>query len=341
MRGWRLLLALPLAYLGTTAFTGPCGCDTDVMIASHGYTPLKPPSNLLQPGSIVAITHRRPFQAALICGPRASLGPNWKPQESPTSSQMTSKMNGKDFKVEASMMEAIRADARFSQVQSITATLNHARIVELRDEDVIRGQAERSEDCTAAIHSRMARGYRITMISSALSGDAVWQVRFATEAHLEGRAKLDMMDQLAIELGGNATSVTESEIRANDLVWGIKDDAYLVSLGLPDELMPTPDNHDPAAGFLTRDLGRARILPIPDAPVVAPSSYRQSLDGFEDNSEDGVRYYRQPTLTLPEGAPIFDPRHRPPRELPRQYILPSAPPLSSRPALETERSQSL
>lgn len=311
-----------VAFAGIQAFTGPCGCDSDAWLSFHGYTPLKPPSNLMQPGAIVAITHRRPFRAALICGPRASLGADWSPQESPTANQATSKMEGSSFKMEATFLESIKADARFEAVESITTTLTRARIVELRDEDVVMNVKNRSPECAAAIHARLARGYRITMISSALSGDATHNVRFSKDAHLEGRAKLDVMDQLAVELGGGVTSVSERDIRATDLVWGIRDDTYLVSIGLPDEILPTPDDHVPDLQRELQDRAVARILPIPDAPVVMPQNFRPSLDGFEDEQEQEalVRKYRQPTLPPVEGARIYDPRMAPSRRLPRNYI---------------------
>lgn len=295
----------------TVSVSGFECCDfSGALMRSYGYTQVKPPSNLMMPGSIVAVSHRRPFTAALVCGPRASLGSNWAAQESPTADAMTQKMNGRNLKIEANMLESIKMDARFSSIASVTMQISRARIVELRDEDVIQGVAHRSEACQTGIRERLRRGFKITMISSALSGDVTYKVRFQTQASLDARAKLDCLDQLAVELGGGATSVSATEIRAVDLVWGVRDDAYLSSIGVPDELMPAPA---PATRIIPNER-TANILPIPDAPVVNEMDRRPSMEGYDEDSANLIRYYRQPSRRPVDGAPIFDPRHRPTAE---------------------------
>ena len=311
MRRWlRVLGCLSLTI--TMAAKLDCCSGSSQLMKRYQYTEVSPPSNLFQPGAVVAISHRRPFTACLICGPRASLGAGLQVHQSPTAQGVTQKMNGRNFRLQAMYLEAIRADARFSAVTNVSMQLNNAHIVEINDTDVMEGVAHRSDVCRRSIQERLRRGFRITMIQSALSGDVVYRVSMNSEAQIDAKAKLNMMDQLAVELGGGATSVTAEEIRAQDLVWGIRDSDYLVTLGISDDILPTPEEvPDPMKSYLFSDLMRANILPIPDAPVVQPQDWRQSLDGYEDVEEHNIRLYRQPTRIPRQGAVIFDPRHAP------------------------------
>ena len=305
------LLAVVLGGAGSDECFGGCS-GSGQMMRRYGYTEVSPPSNLFQPGAVVAISHRRPFTACLVCGPRASLGPSLQVHQSPTAQAVSQKMNGRNFRMQAMYLEAIRADARFSSVNNVSMTLNNAHIVEINDTDVMEGVANRSEVCKRSIQARLARGYRITMIQSALSGDVVYRVSCNSEVQMDAKAKLNMMDQLAVELGGGATSVSAEEIRAQDLVWGIRDSDYLVTMGISDDILPTPESApDPMQSYLFANMHRANILPIPDAPVVQPTNWRQSLDGYEDVEEQNTRLYRQPTRTPRQGAVIYDPRHTP------------------------------
>ena len=91
----------------------------------------------------------------------------------------------------------------------------------------------------------------------------------------------------------------------------------------------------PDAQTMLQEMNKARILPVPDAPLVRSNNYRPSLDGFDDDPEQGVRTYRQPTALPVDGSRIYDPRLAPSRRLPPTYIAtPPAPP-------ERVRSQSL
>jgi hypothetical protein len=231
-----------------------------------GYTPLKPPSLLLQPGALVYIktASTGEFSAGLLCGPRASLGSHWKPMRSPTAPASLSRVKGASFNMDARLMEDIHADVRFQSISKITMSLVNATIVELSDIDVIDNVRYRSEGCRQAIKNRLNAGYKISMVQSALMGNVVYSISWDQSFKGSAQAKIDALSQLSLELGGGATSVTESVIKADGLIWGLIDSPFLASLSIPemDTSQYSPDAH------LIGPQVDATITPVPDTPVV-------------------------------------------------------------------------
>lgn len=266
----KLLVALSLL---------PClaGCPSaSSLMRSLGYTPLKPPSLLLQPGALVYVksSSSGEFSAGLLCGPRASLGSHWKPMRSPTASQSISKAKGQSFAMDASLMEEIRADVRFSNITKITMSLTNATIVEISDIDVIDNVRYRSEGCKAAIKHRLQHGYKVTMVHSALMGNVIYSVSWDSSFSANVRAKVRTLEQLALELGGGATSVTDSVIKSEGLAWGISDSPFLASLSIPEM---SNNRYDPSQRLIGNHLD-ATIPPVPDTPVVRADHEEQADD---------------------------------------------------------------
>lgn len=257
------LAALALTFAGCMPW-GRCPPLGDVM-RQYGYTELRPPSNLLQPGAIVYIIKRDPFVAGIICGPRASLGADWQPTVSATAPAELQRTQGHQVALGAPLMASIRADARFSSIKTITTTLNNPVLVEVDDVAVVEHQAARSEACRLAVHARLAQGYAVTMVSSGLRGDITYQVEWHQEANLGAQAKVAALGALAVELGGGATDWGAQHIAAQGLVWGIKDDAFLAALSV--EVLD--EQQVPRGTALLPVHEPAHLAPTPDAPLVA------------------------------------------------------------------------
>ncbi|RYF46490.1 MAG: hypothetical protein EOO38_14015 [Cytophagaceae bacterium] len=243
----------------------------------YGYTELRPPSTLLAPGALVSIISRDPFQAAIICGPKASLGPQLELQRSQTASGTVSQINNSTFSMDAGWLDLIRAEEKFSAVGSVTMTVSNAVIVEVRDEDVLMGLEHRSRACREAVRRRVEGHYTISMVASALMGDVVYSIKWskAHEQNLSKSEKIDALQNLAVKLGGSISSESASEIRAQGLVWGIRDDEFLSAMAityvaeenferntrhLPDTV--TLDNH------LLIEASATPANELPDAPVL-------------------------------------------------------------------------
>lgn len=250
---------------------GPCD-DPNLFLQSYGYSEIRPPSQLLAPGALVTVIRKHPFfEAKLICSAEASLGRDVRYMRSATASGGLKWMAGRSFKLDASAIGQLKERDHFRAVDTIEVTLNKARIVELTDDDVLRGMQHRSAACREAVRARVERGYTVTMISSALVGDLTYTVSWDySRGHTTDMSdkSLAMMD-LSIMLDGEVKSTASGEIHATGLVWGIRDDEYLSALSLP--YVPTSDfqrntRHIPVDHIATLDKGSGS-----DAVVVRPA----------------------------------------------------------------------
>lgn len=230
MRTTRLLAPfLLLTLMGNSRCPGH-----SFFVQSYGYTELRPPSTLLKPGTLVTVENWQPFEARVVCGAEASLGPNVRFMRSATTSGSLKKLNNRSFAIDATTVSALKERQQFRAVDSITVTLNNAHIVELSDDDVLAGIPYRSQACIEAVRNRVIRGYTITMISSALMGDVTYSIGWdysqinRTDMADKSMAMLD----LAVALEGEITSTAAGEIRAKGLVWGVRDDEYLSALSI-------------------------------------------------------------------------------------------------------------
>lgn len=226
MRHLGLLFAL-----GCLGFTQG-QCSSSEMLAQYGYTELRPPSSLLQVGSLVAIDQRSPFQARIICGAEASLGPHLATLKSVTTNGSIRHLNNRSFTLDGKALQFNEIES-LKSVHSVTAKIRNARIVELTDEAVLVGMQYRSPECARAVRSRVEKGYTITMISSALICDIEYSVDFQHSMKTRKDAKSEAVKDLAVMLEGEFTSIDAGEIHAKGLVMGIRDDEYLSALSIP------------------------------------------------------------------------------------------------------------
>ncbi|RYF12735.1 MAG: hypothetical protein EOO40_00520 [Deltaproteobacteria bacterium] len=183
---------------------------------------------------------------------------------SPTAPAALSKVKGASFNMDAHLMEDIQADIRFSHLSKITMNLTNATIVELSDIDVIDNVRYRSEGCKRAIKARLAAGYKVTMVQSALMGNVTYFVGWDTSFSGNARARVETLEQLALELGGGVTSVSETTISAQGLVWGINESPFLASLSIPEM---DPAQYKPSQHLIGSHVDAA-IPPVSDTPVV-------------------------------------------------------------------------
>jgi len=232
-----------------------------MLLRSYGYTELRPPSTLLAPGALVAIISREPFEARIICSPDASLGPSLQTVRSQTASGTLKKVKDQSSSLDLGVLGLIKENSRFRSVDTITVKLSNASIIEISDDTVMQGLYLRSEACAQAVRQRVQGGFTITMISSALIGDVVYEVSWQQEADhtLAETDKLSIMQDLALTLGGHINAVTSAEIQASGLIWGIRDDEYLSALSIPDV-----DETQFAKG--TRHIGVDKVVVVAPAP---------------------------------------------------------------------------
>ena len=201
------------------------------MLRQYGYTELRPPSRLLAPGTMVWVKNTKPFAAGIICTQRSSLGADFKPIESTTADEQLVKEVNAQFQLGAEYMDIIRADGKFQDIKNITADLSNATVFTVSDVDIMQSVANRDPSCTRAIAARRNADYDVTMIASALQADVTYQVDYKTDTKLDAKAKIATLQNLAIKLGIDVATVSDSTVSGKALYWGVTDDGYLAAIG--------------------------------------------------------------------------------------------------------------
>ncbi len=222
-----------LAALSLCAFCGQCD-QLSQFIQGFGYTELRPPSVLLTPGAMVAVKSWHPFRAIPICTAEESLGPDLAPIRSATARSSAVRQRQLGFKFNANAFDQVRTDNRYTNLSGLQVSLVNPSILTLRDTDIERYIGRRSPDCATAVARRVAKGDTVTMITSVLMGDMSIKAEWKKDVAMEGSAKVQALQNLALEWGVNATNVSTTQVSATGLVWGVVDDLWLAARTVDD-----------------------------------------------------------------------------------------------------------
>lgn len=214
------------------------GCPSlHELISSYGFTELKPPSKLFAPGTLVWISNKSPFQAGIICTADRAMYHGFVPQESLTTNKQIQRAAKKGISIKAEVQQVANGDVTLDSVESITMHFTNAKVVALQDVDVQDlAYKRRDARCIKAVEMRQRAGFTVSMISEALQADVEYQVNWSRKANLTVEAKLAQLQALSAGLGLNADSATDNTMSGKGLYFGIKDDAFLSWLWLPEQL---------------------------------------------------------------------------------------------------------
>ena len=207
------------------------GCpNLGALLRNYGFTEVRPPSTLLEPGTVVWVKSMHPFTAGVVCTRADSLGPKFVPTLAPTASAQLQSATSASFSVGADYMQLLHADTRFSNITDVTIRLSNPTIHSLTDTDILNNAQQRTPVCERAIAARRAAGYTVTLITSALRADVLYSASFKQSASLSAEARLATLQDLALRVGLDQAQVSESSIQGANLYWGIMDDRYLANL---------------------------------------------------------------------------------------------------------------
>jgi hypothetical protein len=210
------------------ALTGCPGMGA--LLRQYGYTELRPPSQLMAPGTMVWVQDTKPFQAGVICTQAMSLGANFKPMQQPTASDQLNKAADTKFDIGAEYMSMVKANGSFELIENIQVELHDPVIYTVNDVDIVNSIGQRDPVCAQAISNRAKAGYVVTMISSALMADVTYHVVWKTNANVDVQVKIAALYGLAPHLGVTEASATDTTITGKHMFWGVKDDLYLAQL---------------------------------------------------------------------------------------------------------------
>lgn len=254
------------------------------MLRQFGFTELKPPSQLLKPGTMVWVEKSKPFKAGVICTQPMSLGAKFRPMKSPTSSQTLKRAANVKVDIGADVLSLVRGKADVEAVRSVTVELHNPVLYELSDMDVLSAMPNRDPICAQAISHRLQAGFPVTMISKALMADVVYSVQWKQGVELDARARIDVLSGLAPHLGVQQGTVREDCIQGKSLFWGIMDDIYLSKLALGTTSGVSAANPQGLPPARTSDVPE-RLIEVEATPDLMEGV---DTDAFADDEDDDI-----------------------------------------------------
>ncbi|MCO8145597.1 hypothetical protein NHN26_10205 [Rhodovulum tesquicola] len=236
---WKLIAGLGgLAVLGVGGYValglmdGARPATIGEILAENGYTEFRPPTQSALPGTLVLVTGTEPVALGVVCRPEQALGLGLAeiPVSASISTELSSALN-RTLALDAGLLDRIRAGGRLEEISEIRITLGNVRILELSDDDVIRGLPRRDAACAEAVALRLSAGQPLTMIKAALMADVTYTA--TTRSGADGSVAMDVQRDLAAALKSEVTGSAGGTVtlRGQDLVWGIRDDQVLALLG--------------------------------------------------------------------------------------------------------------
>lgn len=225
---------LPFSVLAScVALVSACAVDDDVpdvgaAVQTLGYTVTRPPSRLIAPGTVVAITSATPFQARVVCSSNGAIG-DIQLAESDTQTAAWQQASRASFSLSANTINDLSARLGGERLRSVSMQLSNTKVYELNDEQLVAAamNGNTSEACLRALQARQKDGQAVTMIKSVLQADVAYSLHF--ERSLDVEAKLRLAKIAAPELLAQYEFKDDASIHGEALYFGVIDDAFLLA----------------------------------------------------------------------------------------------------------------
>ncbi len=227
--------ALVLAALSVACGHAPA--EIGRFVADNGYTDPKPPSNLLEPGTIVYRKSLKPLVYGIACTPQSAFGAGiaqaLKNADSANAS-LVSKMSAK-FKLDAGYQEQLRASVGGQYLKDVSLDLSDVHVLSLPADVVFDRVSNRTPGCTKAIEFFSKNNQPVSLIVEVLKANALYTVAFSSGFSGGASAQVDAVKGLAVQLGADASTATQSTVKGTGLFWGVRDDASLATVKADDK----------------------------------------------------------------------------------------------------------
>ena len=230
------IVAIPAGYYFFTKAHFQNERSLGVILEKNGYVEFKPPSKLVTPGTWVSTNGETPLNLSIICQPIDALGiePNSLISSASIDTELTANLD-QSFEIDAKLLKSIKSKNDLKDIESVSLKLTNVKIVEIADNVVHAGIANRSKSCRDAISYRLANDFKVTMIKSALYADVTYVAKL--RASLSGVSQANVERELASALKSKIDSTDKETITLSgrQLIWGVRDDISLakVGIGLP------------------------------------------------------------------------------------------------------------
>ncbi len=253
-------VAVPILYCVLALFSSGCNETIGKVMSRYGFTELRPPSDLLSPGTIITISDADPLTADIVCTQEASLGPDPLLQASEKTEREVAAQTKTSFNISEDWLTTIRANAKYSAVEHITLTLTNVLVREVSEDTVFDRTTNRSAECVEAMESRVRNGQIVSMIRSIVGADVVYKVDFRSEADLYVSGKESLIKSLAKDLGADASTATSETVEGKGLFWGVHDDTWLARIQSGSTFSVLLTKETKSRDFVKETLARERLL---------------------------------------------------------------------------------
>lgn len=196
------------------------GSDLKSVLREYGYAELRPPSNLLQPGTIIRINANG--SPGIVCSQEEALGQEVKVLSSDSKSSDLARNTESDFSLDAKYLAQIKT--RYQSVENVKLSLHNTKVFTVTLAHALEKAKDRSAGCKDALDVLGKKGVPVTMVQSVLQADVDYAIDFKSSASVEAQAQV--LKDLSAKLGGSTSQTTT--IKGAALYWGLIDDPDMI-----------------------------------------------------------------------------------------------------------------
>ena len=202
-----------------------------VIREKYQYTPLVPVNTLFSPGTIVLIKQTDPFEAEIVCTQENIFGSSINVPSSGTAEFLEKKEFELSLEAKAGLNGLIEAKGLLGHLNGYKLSLENPELFALTDaivfDEVELTIPNFTRGCARAVKERLLNKDQLTMIKSAIKGNANYELDIETEGGIDAGVQLQIAQLIAPKINLNAKDVTHNSIKGQELYWGVKDDAFL------------------------------------------------------------------------------------------------------------------
>lgn len=193
------------------------------VIESYGFAELRPPTRLLDPGTVVYSLGEEPFRVGIACTQTASLGEGLALRSSEAAAAQIASDLSRDFEIAPDFLKFIKASVQVEAIRQINIRLGNVRVHELPLDVAFDRKGERSEGCSMALASMVEASQPVSMITSVLEADVEYTVEFDSSYSAGAEARAEALQGIGLQLGGKRGEGGDSKIIGQGLYWGVRD----------------------------------------------------------------------------------------------------------------------
>ena len=272
------------------------GCSGTIgsTLKTYKYAELRPPTNLIPPGTLVEVVEENPLVINIVCTQGNSLGVNFRVPESPTYNYDLVNSMSRTFEIDSGMLNRIRGEAKYKNIKKIKMTFSNVKISQLSADTVYASLNYRAGECQKAVDDYINDKRKITMVTPVLKADVTYDIEFEHGVDIKAELKEEIYKDLTPKLGLGIKNDGKERMSGEGLYWGIRDDARFATLR--SEIKTTKlnigGNDQPTV---------KTVVKIPMAPTnirVAPTA----IDDILDKKNRPIQYIPD---TTPNGVNVL------------------------------------